>query len=79
MPAPLLAELEPDRVEEAPQGGRRLVLMARNAAVADTARMNHWPSLKSALSSLTGGLIEDVAFEVAARKAKAAKVASPET
>lgn len=79
VPAPLLAELEPERVEEAPQGGRRLVLKAKNAAVADTARMNHWPSLKSALSSLTAGMIEDVAFEIAARKPKAAKAASPET
>lgn len=72
VPAPLLAELEPERVEETPQGGRRLVLNARKAAVADTARMNHWPTFKSALSSLTSGMIEDVAFEVPVRRAKAA-------
>ncbi|CAO3437881.1 hypothetical protein [Azospirillum doebereinerae] len=77
VPAPLLAALEPERVEEAPQGGRRLVLKAGNAAVADTARMNHWPSFKSALSSLTSGMIEDVTFDMPARRA-AAK-AAPKT
>ncbi|SMH31324.1 Initiator Replication protein [Azospirillum lipoferum] len=72
VPTPLLGGMEPERVEEAPQGGRRLVLKAKTAAMADTARMNHWPSFKSALSSLTGGMIEDVAFEVPAKRAKAA-------
>ncbi|RJF78159.1 RepB family plasmid replication initiator protein [Azospirillum cavernae] len=73
VPAPLLSELTPDRVEDTPQGGRRLVLTVRKAAVADTARMNHWPTFKSALSSLTSGLIEDVTFEAAVRRtAKAA-------
>ncbi|XKH39127.1 replication initiation protein [Azospirillum doebereinerae] len=71
VPAPLLASLEPERVEEAPQGGRRLVLKAGNAAVADTARMNHWPSFKSALSSLTSGMIEDVTFDTPVRRAAA--------
>lgn len=68
VPAPLLSELTPDRVEDTPQGGRRLVLTVRKAAVADTARMNHWPTFKSALSSLTSGLIEDVTFEAAVRR-----------
>jgi hypothetical protein len=68
VPAPLLSELTPDRVEDTPQGGRRLVLTVRKAAVADTARMNHWPTFKSALSSLTSGLIEDVTFEAAIRR-----------
>jgi hypothetical protein len=68
VPAPLLSELTPDRVEDTPQGGRRLVLTVRKAAVADTARMNHWPTFKSALASLTSGLIEDVTFEAAIRR-----------
>ncbi|WP_298378845.1 replication initiation protein [Azospirillum sp.] len=68
VPAPLLSELTPDRVEDTPQGGRRLVLTVRKAAVADTARMNHWPTFKSALASLTSGLIEDVTFEAAVRR-----------
>jgi hypothetical protein len=75
VPAPLLSELTPDRVEDTPQGGRRLVLTVRKAAVADTARMNHWPTFKSALSSLTSGLIEDVDFTVPTRRA--AKSAAP--
>lgn len=68
VPAPLLTELEPVRVEDAPQGVRRLVLLGRNPAAADTARMNHWPAFKSALSNLTGGLIADVAFEAPPRR-----------
>lgn len=63
VPAPLLAALEPVRVEDAPQGVRRLVLRAGSAAVADTASRTHWPAVKSALASLTGGLIGDVTFE----------------
>lgn len=67
VPAPLLSDLEPDRVEEGTAGARRLVLRARTAAVADMAGMNHWPTFKSTLSTLTGGLIADVAFEAARR------------
>ena len=63
VPAPLLAALEPLRVEDAPQGVRRLVLRAGSAAVADTASRSHWPTFKSALASLTNGLIGDVTFE----------------
>jgi len=63
VPAPLLGELEPMRVEETPQGGRRLVLRARTAATADIASRTHWPTVKSALASLTAGLIADVVFE----------------
>lgn len=63
VPAPLLGELEPLRVEDAPEGVRRLVLRARTAAAADTASRTHWPTLKSALASLTAGLIVDVVFE----------------
>ncbi|PWC44258.1 replication initiation protein [Azospirillum sp. TSO22-1] len=65
VPAPLLAALEPVRVEDAPQGVRRLVLRAGSAAVADTASRSHWPTFKSALASLTNGLIGDVTFESA--------------
>ncbi|HYD67330.1 replication initiation protein [Azospirillum sp.] len=70
VPAPLLKDLEPLRVEDAPQGVRRLVLQARTAAAADMAGMNHWPTFKSALASLTNGLIGDVAFEKPARAPK---------
>lgn len=71
VPAPLLNELEPLRVEDAAHGVRRLVLRARTAATADAAGMNHWPTFKSTLSSLTAGLIADVAFEApAARRGK---------
>ncbi|WP_448205846.1 replication initiation protein [Azospirillum sp. sgz302134] len=70
VPAPLLNELEPLRVEDAAPGVRRLVLRARTAATADAAGMNHWPTVKSALASLTAGLIADVTFEGPARRAK---------
>ncbi len=70
VPAPLLAELEPLRVEDAAHGVRRLVLRTRTAATADAAGMNHWPTFKSTLSSLTAGLIADVAFEAPNRRAK---------
>ncbi|HYH23095.1 MAG TPA: replication initiation protein [Azospirillum sp.] len=70
VPAPLLKDLEPLRVEDAPQGVRRLVLQARTVAAADMAGMNHWPTFKSALASLTNGLIADVAFEKPARAPK---------
>lgn len=73
VPGPLLNGLSPARVEEAPQGGRRLVLTAGTPALADTARMNHWPTFKSALSSLTGGLIADVVFEAAEKRPGAAR------
>ncbi|MBK3799705.1 RepB family plasmid replication initiator protein [Azospirillum brasilense] len=70
VPAPLLNELAPLRVEDVAHGVRRLVLQTRTAATADAAGMNHWPTIKSALSSLTMGLIADVAFEAAARRGK---------
>ena len=70
VPAPLLNALEPLRVEDAAPGLRRLVLRAGSAAVADTAGMNHWPTFKSTLASLTAGLIADVAFEAPVRRAR---------
>lgn len=70
VPAPLLSELEPLRVEDAAGGVRRLVLRTRTAATADAAGMNHWPTFKSTLSSLTAGLIADVAFEAPTRRGK---------
>lgn len=63
VPGPLLGALDPLRVEDAPQGVRRLVLRAGSPAVADTASRSHWPAIKSALASLTNGLIGDVTFE----------------
>lgn len=68
VPAPLLARLEPVGVEVVPPDVRRLVLRADAPGIADTARINHWSTFKSVLSSLTSGLITDVAFEDASRK-----------
>jgi hypothetical protein len=72
VPAPLLAELTAVRVEDTPQGVRRLVLRTRTAASGDTASMNHWPTFKSTLASLTGGLIGDVVFEKPGPRARPA-------
>ncbi|MBB6252869.1 replication initiation protein [Nitrospirillum iridis] len=60
VPAPLLRDLEVERIEETARGERRLVLLAGHPATAQTARMNHEASIRGVLASLTSGSITGV-------------------
>lgn len=69
VPAPLLRDLEAERIEETPRGARRLVLLAGTAVTADIARRSHEATIKAALSSLTSGSIAEVEILAPAKAA----------
>ncbi|MDE1146878.1 MAG: replication initiation protein [Azospirillaceae bacterium] len=68
VPAPLLRDLEVERIEETARGERRLVLLAGHPATAQTARMNHEASIRGVLSSLTSGSITGVEITAPPRR-----------
>ncbi|TWB43505.1 replication initiation protein [Nitrospirillum pindoramense] len=68
VPAPLLRDLEVERIEETARGERRLVLLAGHPATAQTARMNHEASIRGVLISLTSGTINGVDIKAPPRR-----------